>query len=156
MQMEPQGYIGRALDAVDADFSVTLRRVRIARGEKCSVIKHRQVKRGSARQLTNVHIPAKHSRGTRAKLTVGGLVHSHHSTKWPQRNNCRSQRSADLALELPVKKIRLRKTLLQKTKSGDHARPSPALVSHFEYVDLQHVAGRCAFYIKRPGKRMDE
>ena len=49
----------------------------------------------------------------------------------------------------------LAEAFLQKAKSGDDARPSPAPVSHLEHVDLENVAGLGALDIDRAGERVD-
>ena len=100
-------------------------------------------------------LPPKDAGRTRAEFTVLGSRDAHHSAKRTQRHDCRRERPADRAFELPVKEKRLGETLLQKAEAGDDARPSPALVRHLENVDLQDVARLGAVHKNGAGERVD-
>ena len=95
-------------------------------------------------------LPPKMPGRPRAKFAIFRGRDAHHAAERAQRHDGGRERPADLAVELPVKKIRLREALLEKAEAVDHARPSPAFVRDFEHVDLQHVARLSAFDKNRP------
>ncbi len=55
-----------------------------------------------------------------------------------------------------MKEKRIRETILQKTESADHTAPTPALVTNFANVDLQHIAGLRALDKNRASQRMNQ
>jgi hypothetical protein len=50
----------------------------------------------------------------------------------------------------------LRKALLEKPETRNHARPSPPFVPNIQDFDLQHIAGLRALYRHRPRKRVNQ
>ena len=130
-----------ALDAVDADFAVTLGGVRVAGGKQGARVEYRQVECGSGAKLAYVHVAAEGARGPGSEFAVFGRGNAHHSTERAQRDDGRSQRTAYLGVERPVKEIGLTELVFQKTEAGDHARPTPASVFHLQHLNFEHVAG---------------
>ena len=50
----------------------------------------------------------------------------------------------------------LRKALLEKPETRNHARPSPPFVPNIQDVDLQYIARLCTFDRHRPRKRVNQ
>ncbi len=77
VDMEAEGYIGRALNAVDANFSVTLSGVRVAAGEECAGLLDGQIERGTGGQFADIHVAAEDAGWTGADLAMLGWSYSH-------------------------------------------------------------------------------
>ena len=141
MQMKAQSSIHGAFDAVDADFAVALRGMRVASGKERAGILHGKIKRAPVQSSRTSIFPPK---------IPGGRVRNSPSSAGatpitPQKGRSGTVAGASERLtsasSSQMKKIRLVKAVLQKAEAFDHAGPAPAFVNDFEHVDLQHVAG---------------
>ena len=87
VELEAQGHVGRALDAVDADLAIALRGVGIAGGEESAVVEDRKIKGGAGAELADIHVAAKDARRPGAKLARLGGSHAHDAAKGTQRHD---------------------------------------------------------------------
>ena len=155
MQLEAERYVQRALDAVDAHLAITLRRVAIAATEERAAVEHRQVESRAGTEFAYVQVAAEGSGRTSTELAIVCARHAHHSQERAHRHNRWSERTGGLAVQRPVKEIRLAKTIFEKAQALDDAGPSPAGVTRGQHIDLQHVAGFCALDPDGAGERVN-
>ena len=112
VQMKAQRDIKGALDAVDTDLAIALRRMAIATAKECTAIVDGQVERGSGAELANIKVSAERPRWTGPESAILCAGYAHNPQEWPQRHDCRNQRTGVLALKFPVKKVRLTEPVL--------------------------------------------
>lgn len=155
VECEAQGDAGGALHPVDADFTVALSSVGVAAGEQRAGVEDREVEGRSGREFADVQISAERARRPCAVRAGLGRGDAHNSAKRAKGDVGGLERIGRGLLELPVKEERLGEALIQETQAGDDGAPGPALMSYFEDIDLQGVAGGGVLDEDRAGKRVD-
>jgi hypothetical protein len=91
MQVETQGHLERALDAVDANFAVALCSLAVTLTEEHAAIEHREVGPRAGRQLAHVQIAAERPGYAPRKGAVFSPGDAHDSEERPHRNHRRSE-----------------------------------------------------------------
>lgn len=155
VELEAQGNVERALDAVDADFAVALGGVAVATTEERAGVEDGEIKTRAGAEFADVEVAAKGPGWARAELTIVGAGDAHDAEKGPHRNDGGRERACGVGVELPVEEIRIAELFLEKAHAFDNAGPSPAVVAGLECIDLQDVAGLGAFDPDRAGEGVD-
>jgi len=91
VELKAEGDFGGAFDAVDRDFAVALRGVCVAGGKQRAGVQDGKIESGAGTEFADVHIAAKDSWRTRAKLAVFRLGNAHYAAEWAEGNYGRSQ-----------------------------------------------------------------
>src|SRR6266567_4048054 len=141
MQLESQGCLERALDSVDTDLAIALRRMTISTTEECAAIENGQVELRTRTEFANVHVSAKSARRSRTEGPVFCARDAHDTQEGANRHDGGCKRTGGATLQSPMEQIGIAEPVLQKAEAFNDAGPSPANVTRRQHVYLQHIAG---------------
>ena len=141
MDPEAEGGIKGALDAVDADFAVTLGSVAVAATEEGTRGEHGEVEFGSGAEFADVEIAAEVAGRAGAEGAVFSAGDAHHSEKRAEGEDGGGEGAGDIFVKLPLEEIGVGEAFLQKAEAGDDAGPAPAVVMGGDDFDFEDVAG---------------
>jgi hypothetical protein len=91
VQTKTKGRFERALNSIDANFTVALGGMPVSAAEQRTAIEHRQIEPGSGREFAHIDVSPEGAWRTGSKSTVIGARYSHHSQEWAHRYNCRGE-----------------------------------------------------------------
>ena len=152
VEMEAQGDIERALDAIDADFAVALCGVAVTTGEEGTGDEYWEVEAGADAEFADVEVAAEGAGRARAEGAVVRTGDAHDAEERAEGNDGGPERARGVGVELPMKEVVVAELILEEAEAFDGRGPAPAVVGGAEDVDLEDVAGLGAFDPDRPGE----
>jgi len=155
MQVKAQSGIEGAFDAVDADLAVSLGSVAVSAGKKRAGAEDREIEACAGRELADIHIAAERAGWTGAEFALDPGGDAHHPAKRTKRHDSWCQRARFVRKEVPMEKVRLTETILEKAEAFHDGGISPAVMGQVEDFDFEDIAWFRAANQDRAGEGVD-